>query len=97
MRKPIDERIETAKAEIKEKEALIKKLLQQQKEEDRRARTKRLCERAGYLESILPDTATLTKEQFQAFLDKTLLTGFAEKILKGIITPATEKTTGTAA
>jgi hypothetical protein len=49
----------------------------------------------------LPCTVTLTKEQFQAFLDKTLLTGFAEKILKGIVPPppepAAEKTAATVA
>ena len=101
MRKNITEKIADVELEIEQLISLKKELIAKHKEEERRARTKRLCERAGYLESILPDTVTLTKEQFQTFLDKTLLTGFAEKILKGIITqtpdPAAEKSTGTAA
>jgi hypothetical protein len=101
MRKNITEKIADVELEIEQLINLKKELLAKHKEEERRARTKRLCERAGYLESILPDTVTLTKEQFQTFLDKTLLTGFADKILKGIIPPASdpaaEKSTGTAA
>ena len=32
----------------------------------------------------MPETITLTKEQFQSFLDKTLLTDFARKALNGL-------------
>lgn len=60
-------------------------LLQEQKEQDRKARTKRLCERAGYLESILPDTIALATEQFKTFLQKTLLTDFARRELSKIV------------
>ena len=90
MRKTTEQRIMDTELEIEQLINYKKELLQRQKEEERKARTKRLCERAGYLESILPSTITLSKEQFQIFLDKTLLTGFAEKILKGLLPPPTE-------
>ena len=40
------------------------------------------CERGGYLESILPESVSLTAEQFKTFLDKTLLTDFARRTLE---------------
>ncbi len=47
-----------------------KQLLQQYKEQERKERTHRLCKRGGLLESIMPDTVTLTDEQFRTFLEK---------------------------
>ena len=63
----------------------IKRLLRLQKDEERRARTHRLCERGGIVEKLLPDLARLDKEQFDIFVQKTLLTGFAEKVLRGLV------------
>ena len=83
-RRTLNEQIESAREELRQKENRFKELLQKQKEQERRARTHRLCERGGYLESIMPETITLTKEQFQSFLDKTLLTDFARKTLSGL-------------
>jgi len=101
MRKTTEQRIMDTELEIEQLINYKKELLQQQKEEERKARTKRLCERAGYLESILPNTVSLTKEQFQTFLDKTLLTEFARKTLASIgaaqATPTAEKPKETAA
>jgi len=71
-RKPIEEKIESLKTEIQQLENHRKQLVQQQKEQERKARTKRLCKRAGLLESLLPETITLTDEQFDIFLKRTI-------------------------
>ena len=83
-RKTLDERIEAAKAEKQQAEARIKELLQQQKAQARKDRNHRLCKRGGQVEKLLPSLAELTEEQFETFVQKTLLTGFAEKILRGL-------------
>ena len=75
------ERIESIEERIRQLENDRKKILQAQKEADRKARTKRLCKRAGLLESLLPDTIPLTDEQFKIFLEKTVTTENARKIL----------------
>ncbi len=48
---------------------------------NRKDRTKRLCKRMGLFESMLPDTITLTDEQFQIFLEKTIITEHSHRIL----------------
>ena len=45
-----------------------KKLIQEQKQQERKDRTKRLCKRMGLFESMLPESISLTDEQFQIFL-----------------------------
>jgi hypothetical protein len=70
-----------AQQEIRQRENRLKELLQKQKVQERKERTHRLCERGGYLESILPESVLLTAEQFKTFLDKTLLTDFARRNL----------------
>jgi len=79
------EKIANLEDEIKKLKDEQKLLQQQHNEQERKLRTKRLCKRAGYLEKILPDTITLTDEQFDLFLDKTLLTDFTRKMLANII------------
>jgi len=80
--RPLDERIESAREEIKQKENRLKELLQRQKAKERTDRNHRLCQRGAHLESILPDTIPLTFEQFKAYLNKTLLTEYANRILR---------------
>jgi len=41
--------------------------MQEQKEQERKDRTNRLCKRMGLFEKLLPDCITLTEEQFQTF------------------------------
>ena len=84
-RKTTAERIETAKIEKAQKEAEIKRLMQQQKTEERKARTHRLCERGGIVEKLLPDLARLNKEQFDTFVQKTLLSGHADRVLRDLV------------
>ena len=87
MAKTYNEKIEAAKAEIKQKEALIKKFLQQQKAQERKDRNHRLCKRGGLVEKLLPDLIKLSDEQFQVFVDKTLLTRHTKNILAELVPP----------
>ena len=89
-RKTLDERIAAAKEEATQKEARVKELLQQLKVQDRKDRNHRLCKRGGIVEKLLPDLIRLTDDQFDVFVQKTLLSGFAEKILRGLVPPAPE-------
>jgi len=89
-RKTTAERIEQARIEKAQKEAEIKRLQQQQRTEDRKARTKRLIERGAIAESLIPDVETLTNEQFKAFLEKTVTSSYATRALAEIAaTPVT--------
>jgi hypothetical protein len=71
--------------EIAQLLAQKKLLLKEQSEADRKARTNRLCKRAGHLESLLPDTITLTDARFNLFLSKTLFTDFAKRELRKLL------------
>ena len=89
-RRTLEEQIEQAQKELKQKEARIKELLGRQRSRADKDRTRCLCERGGYLERILPETIMLETEQFNTFLDKTLLTDFARRILNGLATQNAE-------
>ena len=78
------EKIEDIKTEIQQLENQRKRLLQAEKEQERNDRTKRLCKRAGLLESLIPDSITLTDEQFKIFLEKTIITEHSRRILDGL-------------
>lgn len=78
------EKIASIEQEIKQLKERQKQLQQQHNLQERKDRTKRLCKRAGLLESMLPDTIPLTDEQFKTFLEKTVLTDMASKILAEI-------------
>lgn len=78
------EKIASIEQEIKQLKERQKQLLQQHNLQERKDRTKRLCKRAGLLESMLPDTIPLTDEQFKTFLEKTILTDMANKTLSEI-------------
>ena len=75
------ERIASIDEEITQLKNRQKLLQQQYNVQERKERTHRLCKRGGLWESLLPDTITLTDEQFKVFIEKTLLTSFAQKIL----------------
>jgi len=84
MAKTTIEKIESVQAEIQQLKNREKQLQQQQNAQERKDRTKRLCKRAGLLESLLPDTITLTDEQFKIFLEKTIITEHSRRILDGL-------------
>ena len=74
----IDERI----AQLKNQQKLLR---QQYNAQERKARNHRICRRGGYLESRLPETITLTDEQYYHLLEKTLLSEYGRKILNGLM------------
>jgi ribosomal protein L32 len=84
----IAEQIAKAKEDIRQHENALKLLNSKQKEQERKARNHRLCSRGGYLESKLPETITLTDEQYYSFLEKTLFTEHSRRILAGLTVPA---------
>lgn len=84
MAKTKTEKIASLETEIQQLENKRKQLIQAQKKEERNARTKRLCKRMGLFESMLPDTITLTEEQFKTFLEKTVAAEHSRRILDGL-------------
>ena len=84
MTKTKSEQIESIKSEIAQLENKRKRLLQEQKEQERKARTKRLIERGAILESLLNGADKLTNEQVKTFLEKTITGDYAGKILAGL-------------
>ncbi len=80
-RKTTAERIADTKEKIGQYEKRMKLLLNRQKEADRKARTHRLVERGAILESLIGKADTLTNEQVKLFLEKTVQTEYARKVL----------------
>jgi len=75
----LNTKIEKARAEKLQKENRLKELEQQLKAVEKKERTHRLCKRMGTFESLMPDTTTLTDEQFHSFLEKA-----AERIIHSV-------------
>ena len=84
MAKTKAEKITSIEEEIKQLENKKKRLIQEQKEQERKDRTNRLCKRMGLFEKLLPDTIPLTEEQFKAFLEQTVMTEHSRRILDGL-------------
>ena len=84
MAKTKTEKIAGIEEQIQQLENEKKRLIQEQKAQERKDRTKRLCKRMGLLESLLPDTITLTDEQFKTFLEKAVLRDYSRRILDGL-------------
>ena len=78
------EKIAGIEEEIRQLENKRRQLVQAQKAQERKDRTKRLCKRMGLFESLLPESISLTDEQFQIFLEKTVLTEQSRRILDGL-------------
>jgi hypothetical protein len=77
------EKIALLDEEIKQRENQRKRLIQEQKEQDRKDRTKRLCRRMGLFESLLPASIPLSEEQFKTFLEKTIMSNESRRMLDG--------------
>ena len=75
------EKIAGIEEEIKRLENMRRRLVQAQKEQERKDRTKRLCRRMGLFESLLPGTIQLTEEQFKTFLEKTAAAEHGRRLL----------------
>jgi TolA-binding protein len=98
MAKTAEEKIESVQEQIRQLENQKKRLMQEQKERERKARTKRLIERGAILESLIPEADGFTNEQIKAFLEKTIRTESARKALANLTTaqgePAADKAAG---
>ena len=90
MAKSTEERIESVQEQIRQLENQRKRLVHEQKEQARKARTKRLIERGAILESLIPDAGTFTNEQIKAFLEKTIRTESARKARENLTTAHSE-------
>ena len=84
MTKTKTEKIASIETEIQQLANKRKQLIQAQKKEERNARTKRLCRRMGLFESMLPETISLTDEQFQIFLEQTVATDSSRRLLENL-------------
>lgn len=82
MAKTKAEKIAGIEEEIRQLENKKKRLIQEQKEQERRDRTNRLCKRMGLFEKLLPDSITLTEEQFKTFLEQTAAAGHGRRLLE---------------
>ena len=78
------EKIASIEEEIKQLENKKKRLIQEQKEQERKDRTNRLCKRMGFIEKLLPDTIPLTEEQFKTFVEQTIATEHSRRVLDGL-------------
>ncbi|MCL2568181.1 MAG: DUF3847 domain-containing protein [Oscillospiraceae bacterium] len=81
------ERITSIEDQIAQLENQRKQLVQKHKEDERKARTRRLIQRGALLESFISDPAEYTEEQIKTFLKETLDTEFARKALRRIKHP----------
>ena len=78
------EKIAGIEEEIRQLENKKKRLIQEQKEQERKDRTNRLCKRMGLFEKLLPDTIPLTEGQFKTFLEQTIATEHSRRILDAL-------------
>ena len=62
--KNIEEKILMTDEEIKQLQNKRKKLISQQKQEERKKRDKRICEKGAVFESIFTESKNLTKDEF---------------------------------
>ena len=85
------EKITGIEEEIKKLENRRKKLLQEHKASERKARDHRFCKRGGYMESVIPELAKLTDEQFTTFFRRTTANDFGRKVLNDILMSASNK------
>ena len=78
------EKIASIEEEIKQLENKKKRLIQEQKEQERKDRTNRLCKRMGFIEKLLPGTIPLTEEQFKTFVEQTIATDHSRRVLDSL-------------
>ena len=83
--KTTTEKIESIKLKIQQLENERKRILQVQKESDRKARTRRLIERGAILESLVSGSSDFTNDQIKSFLEKTVQSDYARKILDELL------------
>ena len=75
-------------------ESRIRAIQNQIKEEDRRARTHRLCTRGGMLESFLPDPENITDDTVMDLLRKLFDLAAAKKLVSAVADQSSGSGTG---
>ena len=85
MAKTTAEKIQSVQEQIQQLENQRKKLMQEQREQARKARTKRLIERGAILESLVPDADTFTNDEIKTLLEKALRGNPVCKITDNVI------------
>lgn len=93
MAKTINKKILEKQEQIAQLKAQEKQLIQKEKEQSRKARTKRLIERGAILESLIDGAENLTNEQVKTFLEKTVANDYGKRILTNIVTQGGKTTT----
>jgi hypothetical protein len=78
------EKIASIEEQITQLKNRERELLQKSRSQERKARTRRLIERGAIIESLIPDTDTLTGEQFKSLIEKTLSTEQTRRALAEI-------------
>ena len=63
-----------------------KRIIQQEKERERKERTSRLCRRHGLLEKYMPGLTVISDKQFEMFIKRAINTGYGQKILVELVT-----------
>ena len=81
MARTLNERIVETKEKISQYENQAKRLIQQQKQAERKSRTHRLIERGAILESLIDGAEALTNEDIKAILTAALKSGDALDVL----------------
>ena len=80
------ERIVLKREHILQLENELKVLENQEKEAERKARTKRLCRRGGFIESLLPDTVILSDDRFESFVKRHIANKYGTDMLNKLKT-----------
>ena len=86
------ERITTIEERILQLQNQKKQLVQKQKEDERKARTNRLCRRHGLLEKFMPDIISITDEQFEELIKRTIASNRGRETLAEITRSANAST-----
>ena len=84
-RKTTTEKIELQRERMEEIQNEMKRLLNQQKTEERKKRNHRICKRGAHLESLLPNTVGLSDTRFFSFLEKTVANDFGRRALAALV------------
>ena len=80
--KNIDEQIAKAEEQIRQLNNKKKRLISEQKQAERKKRTKRLIERGAILESVIGNAEDFSNEQLQALLIEIFSSEFAKGKIK---------------
>jgi hypothetical protein len=92
MAKTYDEKIAEAKEKISQYENQLKEILQKQRVQERKDRTRRLIERGAILESLIFGADALTNDQIKAFLEKTITNDYARRAMVNVTAEPHEAT-----